>query len=339
MTFHYGSICSGIEAASVAFEPLGWQPRFFAEVDKFASQVLAQRFGCNLPGAPLPANGIPNYGDFTKIDGSIGSVDLLVGGTPCQSFSVAGKRLGLDDPRGNLALEFLALARRLGSRWILWENVAGVLSSQSDDGSNDFATFLAFANECGFGCAWRVLDAQYVRVDGFAHAVPQRRRRLILVGYLGDWRRAAAVLFEPESMRGDPAPARRARQADLAAAAAGARERRRLERLISDDDIAGTVSAKWAKGSGGPAGDEVQNLIAVALGELEAVRRLTPLECERLQGFPDGWTDIVLANGRRALPRPRYRAIGNSMAVNVMRWTGRRIALAEQVFNDIEGVK
>jgi DNA (cytosine-5)-methyltransferase 1 len=129
----YGSVCSGIEAATVAWHPLGWRPAFFAEIEKFPSAVLAHHYGSNMPGEPLSRNGVPNHGDFTKITADAGPVDLLVGGTPCQSFSIAGKRLGLDDPRGNLALEYLALAQRLGARWIVWENVPGVLSSRSGD--------------------------------------------------------------------------------------------------------------------------------------------------------------------------------------------------------------
>lgn len=225
----YGSVCSGIEAATQAWHPLGWTPVFFSEIEAFPSAVLAHHYGSNMPGEPLAKNGIPNHGDFTTIGPEAGPIDLLVGGTPCQSFSVAGKRLGLDDPRGNLALEYLSLARRLRARWIVWENVPGVLSSVSDeeDGESgiqpglegrepgdewieesDFATFLSFVRECGYGFAYRVLDAQYVRVDGFERAVPQRRRRVFVVGYLGDWRRAAAVLLEPEGMRGDSAPSR-----------------------------------------------------------------------------------------------------------------------------------
>ena len=240
MTLTYGSVCSGIEAATEAWHPLGWRAKFFAEIDRFASEVLAFRHGSNMPGEPLAKNGIPNHGDFTKIGADAGPVDLLVGGTPCQSFSVAGKRLGLDDPRGNLALEFLGLAQRLRARWIVWENVPGVLSSFSDapasDGgprcplaerqagdewneTHDFATFLEFVRQCGYGFAYRVLDAQHVRTQRFPRAVPQRRRRVILVGYLGDWRCAAAVLLEPQSLRGDPAPRREAGQGFAAEAA------------------------------------------------------------------------------------------------------------------------
>lgn len=205
----YGSVCSGIEAATVAWAPLGWRAQFFAEIDRAPSAVLAHHYGSNMPGEPPARNGVPNHGDFTQIGESAGPIDLLVGGTPCQSFSVAGKRLGLDDPRGNLAIEFCRLALRLRPRWVVWENVPGVLSSS---GGRGFGAFLGLLGECGYGVAYRVLDAQYVRVDGFARAVPQRRERVFVVGYLGDWRRAAAVLFEPEGMRGDSAPRREAGQ-------------------------------------------------------------------------------------------------------------------------------
>ena len=141
--------------------------------------------------------GFRNLGDMTKIteemiDGS--PVDLLVGGTPCQSFSVAGLRGGLADPRGNLALRFVQLAAVMQPRWIVWENVPGVLSSGK---GRDFGTFLGALGELGYGFAYRVLDAQWF-------GVAQRRRRVFVVGYLGDWRRAAAVLFERESVFGNP---------------------------------------------------------------------------------------------------------------------------------------
>lgn len=186
----YGSVCSGIEAASVAWGQLGWKSSFLSEIEAFPRAVLAHHY----PGTPL-------HGDFTTIQkGDYAAIDLLVGGTPCQSFSVAGLRAGLDDPRGNLMLEFGALARRLAPRWLVWENVPGVLSSNE---GRDFGTFLGMLAELGYGFAYRVLDAQYFRVA-------QRRRRVFVVGYFGDWRRAAAVLFERDSLLGNPAPRRQA---------------------------------------------------------------------------------------------------------------------------------
>lgn len=193
----YGSVCSGIEAASVAWAPLGWEAAFVSEIDAAPRAVLQHRF----PEVPL-------HGDFTTIQaGDYRPIQLLVGGTPCQSFSVAGLRGGLADDRGNLALQFLRLADRLRPRWLVWENVPGVLSS---NGGRDFGAILGGLVELGYGFAYRVLDAQYIRVDGYGRAVPQRRRRVFVVGYLGDWRRAAAVLFERASLRGDPAPRREA---------------------------------------------------------------------------------------------------------------------------------
>lgn len=183
---NYGTVCDGISAVSCAWEPLGFRCAWRSEIAEFPAAVAQARF----PGAP-------NLGDFTQI-GLHGeepaAVDVLVGGTPCQSFSVAGGRAGLDDPRGHLAVEFLLLARRLGARWVVWENVPGVFSS---DGGEAFATFLGLMVECGYGVAWRVLDAQFF-------GVPQRRRRVFAVGYLGDWRPPVAVLLECPSMRRDP---------------------------------------------------------------------------------------------------------------------------------------
>lgn len=275
----YLSVCSGIEAATVAWHPLGWTPAGFAEIEPFPRAVLEQRHGAvavdwdhrHSPGQ----NFAPLFGDFTQIGPEhVGPIDLLVGGTPCQAFSVAGKRLGLDDPRGNLTIEFFRLAKRLGARWVVWENVPGVLSNWSgepDDDTitrweetNDFAAILALFHECGYRGGWRVLDAQYVRVDGFGRAVPQRRRRVFLVGHLGNDARALPVLFDPESLRGIDKPRRKAGQGasdpsgndpegDSGNGPGG----------LNPSGAAATVSAKWAKGSGGPAGDECQNLVAV----------------------------------------------------------------------------
>ena len=194
----FGSVCSGIEAATVAWQPLGWQAQFFSEVDAFPCAVLKHHY---------PQ--VPNLGDMTRFkDWPDATLDLLCGGTPCQSFSNAGLRKGLDDPRGNLMLTFGAVAARYRPRWLVWENVPGVLSSGE---GRDFGAFLGLLGFLGYGFAYRVLDAQFVRVDGYARAVPQRRQRVFVVGCLGDWRSAAAVLLERESLRGDPAPRREAR--------------------------------------------------------------------------------------------------------------------------------
>lgn len=213
MSIRYFSVCSGIEAATVAWKPLGWHCAGVSEIDRFPRAVLEHRLGA----VPVEADHVwsegqnftPLFGDFTKIEAHhVGPVDVLVGGTPCQSFSVAGKRLGLDDPRGNLTLEFLALAQRVRPTWILWENVPGILSH---DGGRTFGTFLGLLEQCGFRWAYRVLDAQFTRVGRFGRAVPQRRRRVFVVGYSGAAGiNPAAVLFDRESLRWNPAPRRQA---------------------------------------------------------------------------------------------------------------------------------
>ena len=459
---------------------------------------------------------MPNLGDMTKFkEWDDYAIDLLVGGTPCQAFSIAGLRKGLDDPRGNLTLTFLALARRLRPRWVVWENVPGVLS----DRSNAFGEFLGGLAELGYGCAYRVLDAQFF-------GVPQRRRRVFVVGYFGDWHRAAAVLLEPEGLRGDY-PARRKKRETVAptltrsaldgSSASGgtgrdglfisegaptlsSREKgggglgtdfdldgglvahslrgegfdasedgtgrgtpiiplgfgidanpHKIARTLtasphgyridaeSETLVAGSLQAGGkaagsatqqdaesglfipileagartgkstsdaragsgigesgdpmftlqagkqhaiafdplqvtskanrsnprsdgpchtipaskegpaiafsSKDFGGDASDQAPTLRAmghsgshanaggkIAIAAEASVRRLTPRECERLQGFPDDWT-LIPWRGKLAPDGPRYKALGNSMAVPCMRWIGRRIQILEEALN------
>ena len=190
----YLSVCSGIEAASKAWEPIGWKPVAFSEIEPFPSAVLKHHW---------PE--VPNLGDMSKYEQwniPSGSVDILVGGTPCQSFSVAGLRQGLKDPRGNLMLTYLAIAERLKPRWLVWENVPGVLSS---NGGKDFGSFLGALGELGYEWAYRVLDAQWF-------GVAQRRRRVFVVAHFGKGSLAAKVLFESESVRRDTPPSREARK-------------------------------------------------------------------------------------------------------------------------------
>ena len=201
----YLSLCSGIEAASVAWAPLGWKCIGVSEVDPFASAVLAHHYP-----------DVQNYGDLTKWrDWSLSEFDLLVGGTPCQSFSIAGDRGGLEDERGQLTLEFFDLLNEHRPRWFVWENVPGLLSN---GGGDSFAAVINKMGQCGFHVGWRVLDTQYVRVDGFRRAVPQRRRRVIAVGHRDTPECAAKVLFERESLRRDTPPRRGTGQGDPAVA-------------------------------------------------------------------------------------------------------------------------
>lgn len=402
----YGSVCSGIEAASVAWHPLGWRAAFLSEIEAFPRAVLQHHY----PAAPL-------HGDFTTIkENDYEAINLLVGGTPCQSFSVAGLRGGMADERGNLALEYLRLAERLRPRWLLWENVPGVLSS---NGGRDFGSFLGGLGQLGYGFAYRVLDAQYF-------GLAQRRKRVFVVGYFGDWRRAAAVLFEPASLRGHPAPRRETREGAAASTqgctafggnntagpinvatavnAHGGPHGRldsesetfiahqqaplgitihgtdpTVQKIASYDDLAqclrartpgnidnssttvvqqpytlairgrgdshdleyrqdGTVGAVAFQSKASASQSFTPSAIAPTLdvGKSDglaaqigaAVRRLMPREAERLQGFEDDYT-LIPYRGKLAADGPRYRALGNSFAVPVVRWIGKRIAVEQ----------
>lgn len=409
----YLSVCSGIEAATVAWEPLGWEPVGFSEIEPFPAAVLNHRFP-----------GVKNYGDMTKFkEWNIerGSIDLLVGGTPCQSFSIAGLRKGLTDPRGNLMLTYGAIADHLRPRWIVWENVPGVLSSFSGENppselqpgqtwetteTSDFGGFLSMLAELGYGFAYRILDAQYIRVESHERAVPQRRRRIFVVGYLGDWRRAAAVLFESESLRRNTPPSRKAgeRVAGCLTTGFGSRGIDSDQIANGNYQVSHTLNAHGGSGrldyesetfipsvsgtlqnNGKAAGSATQQdaengmlvtqevspalraqentsnrldsmaVVAFAqnsrdeLREMEVpgalaakpgmkqtsylrqglrVRRLTPKECSRLQGFPDNWAKIPWKGkpAEQCPDGPQYKSYGNSIAVNVMRWIGERIS-------------
>jgi len=244
----YLSVCSGIEAATSAWHHMGWEPVAFSEIDAFPSAVLKHHYPT-----------VPNLGDMSKFkEWNLGTIDLLVGGTPCQSFSVAGLRKGLDDPRGNLMLTFGAIARHLSPRWLVWENVPGVLSS---NGGKDFGAFLGMLGELGYGFAYRVLDAQYF-------GVAQRRRRVFVVGCLGNWRDAAAVLFELASLSGNPPPRREKREGTTAGSPTSP------QYGGSNRDTADTVTSKWAKGSGGPAGNECGLFVAQPIDVPEVMSTL-----------------------------------------------------------------
>ncbi len=412
----YLSVCSGVEAATVAWHHMGWQAAGFSEIEKFPSEVLAHHYPT-----------VTNFGDMTKykewnLNDSIG---LLVGGTPCQSFSVAGLRKGLDDPRGNLALTYLGILDKFRPKWCVWENVPGVLSS---GGGRDFGSFLGALGELGYGFAYRVLDAQNF-------GVAQRRRRVFVVGCLGDWRAAAEVLFESDCLRGNIKKGRKEGQDSAAFTASsfgnygegvgtiratggdlgggsetlyvpdtarcltrGVAQKNDYEtdtfvtkvyethpadsRVKEMGDVCQTVTSRWGTGGGNlplvqnvafgwqnsasqgmsvdtitptldksktPAvavdvynqsinGDVTATLTAACGGsntsgskvmQSMAVRRLTPVECERLQGFPDNYTNIK----DKCPDGPRYKAMGNSMAVPVMRWIGERIQMVENDYS------
>lgn len=437
------SVCSGIEAWSCAVEGMdGYSVSALSEIEPFPCAVLAERY-------PF----VPNLGDMTKINGWAmrGQIDLLVGGTPCQGFSVAGLRGGLNDPRSGLAGHYVRLAAELRVPWLLWENVPGALSTS---GGADFRAFVSALDELGYGLAWAVLDAQWF-------GVAQRRKRLFLVGRLGDWRGPGQVLFEPSRVRRNPPARRRKGEGDApraeggagagcqpevsgtitaigsgvqsvgnrsldgftvlgqpnetapAVTASGAAFARTGQHgtevdalVIQPNEVSATLCASGAgtdrpsaqcsqegfcvvapldlrnalrdpsrekrTGAGfGEPGDPANTLTSESVpgvapldlrhllrddasfgglglpnepvgsltcgmtggGNPPAMaplspplypRRLTPLECERLQGFPDGWTAIQF-QGKPAKDSHRYRALGNSMAVPVMRWLAEGI--------------
>lgn len=440
----YLSLFSGIEAASVAWEPLGWEPVAFCEVDAFPSAVLAHRWPH-----------VPNLGDITKVDWSEYArgkrkPDVVVGGSPCQSFSVAGNREGLAGESG-LMFEYIRAVRGIMPRCFVWENVPGAFTSEDGEA---FRQLLAEMDALGYGLAWRVLDAQFF-------GVAQRRERVFLVGCLGDPRRAARVLFEPDGLRWDT-PSSRDKRQELAARAGrgpagggcagfGYKVSQGAGSIGYGDEIAPTLLAgrndaaaltptyaiqgDIARGAhmgqngcgysesgecytlntmdlpavaapayavdrattpkaqadichtlryGGAGGTNDAVAVPVCLGDDNAkascdldmcgalkvggsapimggaeyeVRRLMPVECERLQGFPDGHTDLTGADPDALFERmardgmdeaerrklrsqlrkwckacpdtPRYKACGNSMAVPVMRWIGERIEMTE----------
>ena len=271
----YLSVCSGIEAASVAWGPLGWKPVAFAEIEPFPCAVLVRHYP-----------DVPNLGDMTKIDGAAyrGQVDVLVGGTPCQSFSVAGLRRGLSDERGNLTLRLVELADAVQPSFVVWENVPGVLSSKD----NAFGCFLGglsgFNGElfpsrakgvirwssagCVFGprrtVAWRTLDAQYF-------GVPQRRRRVFVVACPRDGADPLSILFEFDGLRRDTPPCRKKREditSSLTASlgAGGPDDNRAQGGFYVPEIVAQAMTCKWSKGTSGSPGDEHHNLVVAFHG-------------------------------------------------------------------------
>ena len=353
---NYLSVCSGVEAATVAWHDLGWNPVAFSEIEKFPSEVLAHHYP-----------DVPNLGDMSNYkEWNFGekTIDLLVGGTPCQSFSVAGLRKGLEDPRGNLALIYCGILDKFRPKWFIWENVPGVLSSSK---GKDFGSFLGAVGELGYGFSYRVLDAQNF-------GVPQRRRRVFVVGHLGDWRPAAEVLFEPESLSRHIEESRKKRKdtprdSTLGIDTSGRKKMTSLfgnipfvlnnpialqdTRAINksqngkgwnDTNKSYTLDTKATQGVAySIREDATKNNMSVTELDVSnclsshqpsimshhaqtfiqdmAVRKLTPIECEKLQGFLPGYTNIK----ENCPDGPRYKAMGNSMAVPVMRWIGKRI--------------
>lgn len=307
---------------------------FFCEIEPFPCALLEHYY----PNTP-------NLGDMTKYKNwKHYDINVLVGGTPCQSYSIAGLRAGLDDPRGNLMLTYLAIADKYRPVWLAWENVPGVLSSGK---GRDFGSFLGGLAELGYGFAYRILDAQYF-------GVPQRRRRVFVVGHSGNWRYAAAVLFERHSLLRNTSASRETGKEITGTITAGAyaggyssdvvatglyipdkskslmagynKQDPELETFVATKTNAMTSNGDCHRGFRN--GDGL-----VAYGgqtNKSSIRRLTPVECERLQGFPDNYT-LIPYRKKMAADAPRYKALGNSMPVPVMRWIGERIQMVDEI--------
>ena len=314
---NYLSVFSGIEAASVAWGGLGFKPVGFSEIDPFSCAVLSYRFP-----------GVKNYGDINnfkewKIDEPI---RIVVGGSPCQSYSIAGYRRGIEDVRGKLMLTYGNMVGYFKPLWVVWENVPGVLST---NGGRDFAEFLIMLEKCGYGIAWRVLDAQFF-------GVPQCRRRVFVIGNFGNVQCAAAVLFDSGSMQKHI----KTRQQGGRQATRGIAGGIGAQGVIALLDQGGNFMQVQHEKTGTILASEAAHPVIIFYHDKKQneiiLRHLTPLEDERLQGFPDDWTKVPF-NGKpleKCPDRLRYKAIGNSMAVPVMRWIGERISKVEKLFSN-----
>jgi len=340
-----GSLFSGIGGFDLGFEAAGMSVAWQSEIDPYANKVLTERWPH-----------VPNLGDVSTIDWKDEHhVDLICGGFPCQDLSVAGRRAGLAGKRSGLWWEFARAVDELRPQWVVIENVPGLLSSR---GGRDMGAVLGTLADFGYGFAYRVLDAQFF-------GLAQRRKRVFVVGCLGDRAGAEQVLLEPEGVRGNPAPRGQAGQdvAGTLTSSAGGGGYPGTDEAIGGHVVPAvahclTASERWdgesetfiplrASQGGGDkpyvlafsenqraevvetpyshqlttgGGKPGQGYPAVRVGM--AVRRLTPVECERLQGFPDGWT-AALSDTRR------YRALGNAVAVPVAAWIAKRVAAYE----------
>lgn len=291
MTLTVGTVFSGAEGFGLGLERAGLHVLWRCEVEPFCRELLQRHW----PGSVV-------YGDVRALDGRrVPRVDVLCGGFPCQDVSVAGSRAGLAGERSGLFFEFMRLVAEIAPRWVVIENVPGLLSSNE---GRDMGVVLGVLADLGYGWCYRVLDAQYF-------GVAQQRRRVFIVGCLGDGAGAAQVLLEPESCGGDP-PTRPGPPEEPAGAAGGDFGARRVP-AVAHCLIAGR------KRNGGERQDGTrETLIPTTHRGERAVRRLTPMECERLQGFPDGWTEGFPDATRR-------RMVGNAVPVPVAAWIGRRI--------------
>lgn len=370
----YGSLFAGIGGFDLGFDQVGMKCAFQVEIDDACSRVLRRHWP-----------DVERFGDIRDVSGDdVCGVDLLCGGFPCQDVSIAGARGGLDSARSGLFFEFMRLCGELGPTWVVIENVPGLLSS---NGGKDMGTVLGTLGDLGYGYAWRILDSQHF-------GVPQRRRRIFIVGNIGDWAAPAKVLLEPEGVPRDSGAGRAARQevagtltartdgggfpgsdeamsgyvqpvSALTTRCSNVQDDQQIKQLVPfrksrraqnvkdpetwvEDDVSNTLNVfdvgeirstqligtfslypetgqgadlKARETSVAPAltttDGDVHDRGTRVVDEL-GVRRLSPRECERLQGFPDNWT-------AGQADTPRYKQLGNAVTVNVARWIGKRI--------------
>lgn len=301
------SLFSGIEGASVALAPLGFNIAAFSEVDKYCDKLLKFHY----PNTP-------NLGDITKIDFSnYRDLDFVIGGSPCQNFSLIGNRSGLDGEKGKLTLSYVTAIEEIKPKYFIWENVVGVLS----DKTNAFGNFISGLLGCNevitrkwgnsgfiigseYAITWRVFDSQYF-------GVPQRRRRVYIVGYRHEGRRdrcgiPAQILFEETDNN------RNGEKSD------------HIWNENTSSDIF-SFSAGQRFGDWGVVAPTLRIRSKTSIFFNGSLRMLTPIECERLQGFPDSYTSPMGSDIQR------YSGLGNSFTVPVIRWIGRRIKQVDQL--------
>lgn len=293
MSFTYGSLCSGIGSEVVAWEPLGWSCSWFAEVNPFCCSLLKEKYP-----------NIPNLGDIRKIERAK-NPQLIVGGTPCQSFSINAKREGLADERGRLSLEFIRIVRLCRPTWVLWENVPNALRV---DKGRAFLCIIRALAECGYGWCYRILNLR-------RFGIPQRRKRLFLVGYRGDHRPPVAALLGRQADGSNRGEVKKTRKENMARVVDGWTGDETPKR---GQEVCPTLKS----GQGGE-----------GVGIIEGNRRLRKLtvgEYEVLQGFPVEYTNISY-KGKPSTSPMRQRALGNAFPPPILTWIGRRIDFVDRL--------
>lgn len=299
------SLFSGIDSASIAWRDLGYTCVGFSEIEPFACSVLKQRY---------PR--VKNFGNISNISNEdlfnlksrYGKIDIVIGGSPCQSFSYAGQRLGVKDERGKLMFEYARVIEQVRPTWIVWENVTGVLTSNN---GTDFGCLLRILAELGYSLAWRTLNAKF-------YGIPQQRRRVFLVGHIGKSTNPYKVLFNEKSVTRNSEKIKKSKKENTKNLIHGIRQKIKIYR---ENDFPSYCESNFFATL--RVGSNDSNLILEK--DTNKVRRLTPEECERLQGFPTGFTNIQWNKSKNAPAIYRYKVLGNTICVPVLKEIGARI--------------